>query len=549
MELTRRQILEAFLAAPVALAACKHSPPPPLAGSLMGASMDVGHRMRAAGASLSGGQIPEASETSRIGVAIVGGGPSGLSAAWRLERLGVRDFTIFDLEPRLGGTSSFGSDAVVPYPWGAHYVPLPSSDNRALTTLLREMGAIVGVDARGQPLGAEEQLVRAPEERIFHLGRWYEGLYLRAGASADDARQLRLFEAEVQRYIALRDGQGRRAFTIPLARSSDDADLLALDRVTMADWMRVHGFTSPRLLWLVDYACRDDYGLSAASASAWAGLFYFASRTFAEGESAALLLSWPNGNGHLVEHLAQSIGSARVQLGALVIDVRPTDANVILTVLDGGSNRIHRVVADDVIFAAPKMTARHVIAPYRDSGGAPPALAELDYGAWMVANVFLNSRPASRGFPLAWDNVFYDSPSLGYVVATQQALVDHGPTVFTYYYPLIEPNGADSRKRLLSLDHGQWCDVIMADLARAHEGIRGLVERIDVWRWGHAMARPKVGAMSARARAERAAPLGRIQFAHSDISSIGLFEEAQHWGVRAAEAIAERRGLRVERLT
>ena len=36
--------------------------------------------------------------------------------------------------------------------------------------------------------------------------------------------------------------------------------------------------TSPRVRWLADYACRDDYGLTAEQASAWAGLFYFASR-------------------------------------------------------------------------------------------------------------------------------------------------------------------------------------------------------------------------------------------------------------------------------
>jgi hypothetical protein len=54
--------------------------------------------------------------------------------------------------------------------------------------------------------------------------------------------------------------------------------------------------------------------------------------------------------------------------------------------------------------------------------------------------------------------------------------------------------------------------------------------------------------MSASARAPRAAPLGRIRCAHSDVAGMGLFEEAQHWGVRAAEDIAERRGLTLERL-
>ena len=46
------------------------------------------------------------------------------------------------------------------------------------------------------------------------------------------------------------------------------------------------------------------------------------------------------------------------------------------------------------------------------------------------------------GFPLAWDNVFYDSPSLRHVVSTHQRGIDHGPTTFTYYYPLCDPNPA-----------------------------------------------------------------------------------------------------------
>ncbi len=541
MELTRRQVLDAFLAAPVALAACKKPPPPPMRGSLLGASMNVGHRLQL------GSTLPEPSETARTSVAIIGGGASGLSAAWRLERLGIRDFLVFDLEPRAGGTSTFGTDAVVSYPWGAHYVPLPSADNRSLIALLGEMGALAGQDEHGNPVGAEEQLVRAPEERIYHLGRWYEGLYLRVGSSAEDMRQLRAFEVEVQRYVGLRDGKGRRVFAIPVAASSDDPEFLVLDRISMAEWMRTHGFTSTRLLWLVDYACRDDYGLRPEHTSAWAGLFYFASRAFSEGDTAADLLSWPNGNGRIVEHLSGIVGAGRLRTGALVIDVQPFEDRVELLVMDVVRNRVTRVVAEDVVYAAPKMTARHVIRPWRN---APPEhVMQMDYGAWMVANVFLKARPRSHGFALAWDNVLYDSPSLGYVVATHQALVDHGPTVFTYYYPLTEAAGTDSRKRLLSLDHASWCDVVLSDLGRAHEGFRPLVDRIDVWRWGHAMARPLVGSMSASAREKRAAPLGRIRFAHSDVSGMGLFEEAQHWGVRAAEDIGERRGVRVERLT
>ena len=531
-------MLEALLSAPVALSACKRGVPRAIAGSIRGASMDVGHKIRSLG------PIAAPRNPQRTRVAIVGAGPSGLSAAWRLEQLGVKDYVVFDLEDRAGGTSTFGDDGVVPYPWGAHYVPMPSSSNRALVTLLSEIGAITGRTKNGAPIGAEEQLVRAPEERIFYQGKWYEGLYLHAGASLADVAELARFQQEMDRFIGWRDARGRRAFTLPIDHVSDDAELTALDRLSMSDWMRAQKFSSKRLLWLVDYACRDDYGLRAADTSAWAGLFYFASRAAEKGEPAAPLLSWPNGNGRLVEHLAHGAGE-RVRPGSLVLEVDPGESKVALKVLNRG--KLESWTAEHVIFAVPKFTASHVITPWRE---APPAhLAAFDYGAWMVANLHLSGRPTSRGFPMAWDNVLYDSPSLGYVVATHQKLLDHGKTIWTYYFPLTEPDAREGRKRLLGLDHAAWCDVILSDLSRAHPDLSEHIERIDVWRWGHAMARPKPGAMWSGARAKAAEPLGRIHFAHSDLSGMGLFEEAQYWGVRAAEEAVRATGRVVESLT
>src|SRR5690606_25642807 len=103
--------------------------------------------------------------------------------------------------------------------------------------------------------------VRDPDERLFYKGHWYEGLYPRAGASRDDLSQLARFHREVDAWVAFRDAKGRRAFTLPMAKGSDDAEVTALDRISMADWLDAKGFTSQRLRWYVDYACRDDYGL------------------------------------------------------------------------------------------------------------------------------------------------------------------------------------------------------------------------------------------------------------------------------------------------
>ena len=66
----------------------------------------------------------------------------------------------------------------------------------------------------------------------------------------------------------------------------------------------------------------------------------------------------------------------------------------------------------------------------------------------------------------------------------------------------------------------------------------GLVERVhrlDAHVWGHGTVRPVPGLHAGDSLARLAEPLGRISFAHTDLSGISLFEEASWHGVRAAE--------------
>src|SRR6266850_2587837 len=168
-------------------------------GSIVGGAHARGHRVR-------DGFLPTPESWQDVAVAILGGGVAGLSAAWALDRAGLRDFVVLELEDTPGGTARSGADAVTPYPWGAHYVPVPSPDNRPLIALLDEVGAIAGRDERGQPIYAEDVLCRDPQERVFFRGEWYEGLYPRAGATPGDLDELRAFEAEMQRWSLWRDG-------------------------------------------------------------------------------------------------------------------------------------------------------------------------------------------------------------------------------------------------------------------------------------------------------------------------------------------------------
>jgi len=142
-------------------------------------------------------------------------------------------------------------------------------------SLLTELGAIEGIAPDGTPIIDEGLRCREPEERVFYRGRWYEGLYLHAGESVEDSNQFQKFNAEVSRWVSWRDSKGRRAFTLPVSACSEDVEVTGLDRISMGNWLNERGFNSQRLRWWVDYACRDDYGMTLDQTSAWAGLFYF----------------------------------------------------------------------------------------------------------------------------------------------------------------------------------------------------------------------------------------------------------------------------------
>jgi phytoene dehydrogenase-like protein len=517
----RREVLRGLAA--LAATSCRgHARGRRIEGSIVGGARGRGHQLR-------DGFRPKPDRWEEVPVAVVGGGVAGLTAAWRLERAGLRDFTVLELEDVPGGTSRSGANAVTPYPWGAHYVPVPDAGNAPLLRLLEEVGAVSGRDAAGRPLYAEEVLCREPQERLFYRGEWFEGLYPRIGASAADVRQLRELEADMRKWSAWRDDAGRRAFALPREKGSDDPRVRELDAHSLADYLDARGWTSPRLRWFAEYACRDDFGASLGETSAWAGIHYYAARIERAGGESAELLTWPEGNGRLVRHLA-GVAGPRLRTGALVTEVRPARGGAEI-VYANAAGEIVGLRARAVVFALPRFLVPHVVT------GAPNLAHEFAYGSWMVANLTLRGRPQGRGFPLAWDNVLYDSPSLGYVVATHQTGRDHGATVFTYYRPFVEADTRAVRTRLLETSWQQWVDAILADLAPAHPDLASLVDRVDVYLWGHAMVRPRPGFLWSDALRAAAQPMGPVHFAHTDLSGMALFEEAQYWGLRAAEQV------------
>ncbi len=446
-------------------------------------------------------EFTAASRVEKHPIVIVGGGMAGLSAAWRLSKRGFRDFVLLEMEAQPGGNSRWGENEITAFPWAAHYVPVPDTRESLVRELFEEFG--VYKDGKWD----ERRLCFSPQERLFLHGHWQEGIEPEVAATARDREDYRRFQD------LMNAARATGGFTIPMERGAKVTN--DLDGFSMQDWLVRNKFTSPYLDWYVNYACRDDYGALARDTSAWAGVHYFASRDPEEKGP----LTWPEGNGWIARQLIERLKPW----------IRPSSP-VFSIVKEGTRMRVRTeavdYIADRVIFAAPTFLASYIVE------GAPKA--EFVYSPWLTANLTIERPPEDT----AWDNVIYESPALGYVVATHMTLstvVER--SVWTFYWALAQQPPAQSRQMLLDKDWMWWREAILNDLARAHPDIRERVSRIDVMRIGHAMARPVPGFLGSESRRKFAGGSreDRIYYANSDLSGFSIFEEAQYRGVTAAD--------------
>jgi hypothetical protein len=126
------------------------------------------------------------------------------------------------------------------------------------------------------------------------------------------------------------------------------------------------------------------------------------------------------------------------------------------------------------------------------------------------------------------------------VTSTWQTASYGGPTTLSYYEPV------QSVHALVDATWQSEVEQVLSDLAPGHRDLRERVQRVDVWHWGHGTVVPAVGLHLGAGLAALAAPIGRVHFAHTDLSGLSLFEEASWHGIRAAEAVLAGRGQAFE---
>ncbi|MCA0326137.1 MAG: FAD-dependent oxidoreductase [Proteobacteria bacterium] len=538
----RRSLL--LSAAALAASGCAPRDLDAIEGGFNGIAHERGHRLRVPWPD----RAPDV--VRRTHTVIAGGGVAGLAAARALRLAGHEDFALLELEDSAGGNSRGGAVMGIDCPLGAHYLPVPGDDAQAVQDLLEELGLRRRVAGRWQL--DERHLCHSPQERLFFRGQWQDGLLPLQDVGAATLAQYRRFAA------AVRAAQSAAHYAIPVWKSAFVGVQFTQDAMTFEAWLGAEGLNDPQLLWYLDYCCRDDFGAGLGAVSAWAGLHYFASRHgfHAPGEGAADdesgLFTWPQGNGWLSAQLAAPLGD-RLHPQRVVGRIDVGRHGVTVDVLDVTTDRLERWQAQQAVVALPVRVAARVLP-------APPAAlraraAALRTAPWLVANLRLAAPLQDRpGAAPAWDNVLYGSVGLGYVDAMHQSLQPvPGPTVLTWYRALgDEPRG---RAELLERPWTHWRDQLLAELAVPHPDLPAKLLRMELTRYGHAMAVPVPSTLrqladlrSAVPPAPRRAPVPalrfadapRLAFAHSDWSGYSVFEEAFTLGHAAGVALAGR---------
>ena len=500
---------------------------------------------------------------------ILGSGAAALSAAWYLARNGYTNFCIADGFERNGNNAAYAysgslkmskanfseaktnaTEAPLVAPSGAHYLAQPSAESSHIRQMLADLGIIEGYNGAGKPIYRDTDLVNAPDERLLINGAWQDGII----PQPHDPDTRRFF-ALIAQLLHARGSDGRKIFAIPIVLSSQDAQWRELDRQTFAEWLAAQGYQLPRLLWYLDYCCRDDYGQGIAHVSAYAGLHYFAAR----GNEHAPVLTWPDGLNHLSEALRRhaqiqsrpQLPNAREltfrqpeSLPYIATQIAEQNDHVRITLRHIHTGDTRSIRAQNVICAMPLNIAQRIIAHPQRYGFAadfrlPPS------APWLISNFVLHSFPAEpKRSELAWDNIVYGSPSLGYVVASHQHIHVARPshTLFTAYTALNHDSPANVRHQLLAAEPRDLLDIAAQDLLAAYgKRFWQHVAHIGITVRAHAMSVPSAGYLTQPTLLALRQHQSRLHFAHSDLSGYSVFEEAAWWGVEAARRILAKR--------
>ena len=536
------------------------------------------------------GNVPLLDDTGVYDLIIVGGGISGLSAAFHAQQLapGTR-ILILENNPRLGGSASRDFDAPLPMPGstaGAYYA-YPYAD------FLSDFYGGIGIDW-------DEYIIPSPIYSYYFdsdvgpqttrslmdpgTRRWVSDAYTKQGV--DDFP----FSSTIRRQFQDARKDFRKWYLTPGAPTDppDDSDPQYdhLSFKSLREYLEVDMGFDPVVGDFYDQYASDSFAGLTEQANAHTGISFLGAEHFdlvtttgglsfvarkalktlipasIPGSTDEEILNNPIDDTELDK--ATNLVRYRKVATAVRVDTDAAGAQVIS--YDGVSGNFFRAQCAAVVMAGQMYMSRRVV-EHLTGPSQFDSMQAYQHMPAPIANVVVNNSQflvdAEVGYNFYWygdgpriwqDAVVGDWAQVG---GTPAALDGARPNVLTVYSGGFVPyeDATQERIKLLNEPFSTYEDALRADLGRifASPGFDfdNDVDAIHLYRWGHPFVAPYVGWLFGppvpgqgssvqRTLTDRhfaRAPIGRISFAAQDSEGNPAIENAIFAGRRAVEEV------------
>jgi protoporphyrinogen oxidase len=425
--------------------------------------------------------------SSRHDVVIVGGGVSGLAAAYRLRH---RDFLLLEKEPHWGGNAYAAEYEGSAYATGSAFL---TKDEYAYE-FAREIGL--------EPLP-----VNSPDASIIRgelvLDTWGDGLD-KLPYPAPVREGFKKFKKEL--------------LAIDVAKTKGIYDK------PFSDFMKGHPAEIKQ--W---WDCFGPSNWGATSEETTAGLGILNLQEMVEESGVDDRYTWPGGLGALTKKLADILRPKykdRMQTGATIVAVVPEKEEVHVTYTLGGEFELKTVAAKVVIMATPKFITRRIVEGLPDSQSE--AMKKIRYIPYPVVNLIFDKPVFNYGFD-TWcpGNSFTDITLADWVIQ-KQAGYRQKFNILTCYTPMKE----EDRGYLLNeIGARKIAGNVLTDFQKLMPGSNVDPVEVHIYRRGHPLYMSTPG-LYTQVQPLARHPMDRVFFANTDSEGP---ESTTNGGILAAQ--------------